>query len=492
MKLREIKIKNYRSIESETFLIEEKDGSHTFTLIGINESGKTSFLNAVSLVDDGDISFPKDFFEETLPVEISLKYELSQTDINSLHKELQAKGIDKDIISKIEIHSVDVGVIFQKENSYARKNFEKIHLKTETLENYYLAGNTPQKKTEGLEAPDLDLEALFKVILPEYFYKKSHYITFWKSDPRHLISEKINLETFATNPEQISVPLYNCFNLAEIHDIKSEITAIKTDSARRQNLMDKLGDSVTTHVKKVWPNHAVIIKFNIDAMILEFLIEDDKVKYKTKTTSQRSDGFKQFISFLLTISAEHSTESLSRSLLLLDEPETHLHPKAQEYLKDELIKITKNSKNNIVFFATHSSYMIDKNNIERCYKVEKVGNLKTKISKITGPSKTYAEVNYEVFDVASSDYHNQLYGKLQDNNSEYTEKGVEDFFAKKGIKPLKDYIKVNKDGTLSASYKITLHSYIRNLIHHPENTNNKIFTESELRESIKTLISLTK
>ena len=145
-----------------------------------------------------------------------------------------------------------------------------------------------------------------------------------------------------------------------------------------------------------------------------------------------------------------------------------------------------------MFFATHSSYMIDKSNIERCYKVEKVGNSKTKISKITGPTKTYAEVNYEVFDVASSDYHNQLYGKLQDNNLIYTEKETEDFLIKKGIKQTKDYIKVNKDGTLSPSSKITLHTYIRNLIHHPENTNNKIFTEIELRDSIKTLIALTK
>ncbi|MDA0208487.1 MAG: AAA family ATPase [bacterium] len=57
------------------------------------------------------------------------------------------------------------------------------------------------------------------------------------------------------------------------------------------------------------------------------------------------DGFCQFISFLLTISAESATNQLSNSLLLLNEPETHLHPQAQEYLKDELIKITRNDEN---------------------------------------------------------------------------------------------------------------------------------------------------
>jgi predicted ATP-dependent endonuclease of OLD family len=61
MKLKEVKISNYRSIESETFVVEEKDGSHTFTLIGVNESGKSSFLNAVALIDDGTVAYPKDF-----------------------------------------------------------------------------------------------------------------------------------------------------------------------------------------------------------------------------------------------------------------------------------------------------------------------------------------------------------------------------------------------------------------------------------------------
>jgi len=60
MKLLSLTIKNFRSITNV-------DGTHTFTLIGINESGKSSFLKAVSLVDNGDekIIFPKDYFKES-------------------------------------------------------------------------------------------------------------------------------------------------------------------------------------------------------------------------------------------------------------------------------------------------------------------------------------------------------------------------------------------------------------------------------------------
>ena len=91
MKLKEVKISNYRSIESETFMVEEKDGSHTFTLIGVNESGKSSFLNAIALIDDGIVTHPKDFFDDTKSIEISLKYTVEPADLASLVKELQAK-----------------------------------------------------------------------------------------------------------------------------------------------------------------------------------------------------------------------------------------------------------------------------------------------------------------------------------------------------------------------------------------------------------------
>ncbi len=489
MKLQKIIIKNYRSIEEQSFVIEEKNKSHTYTLIGINESGKSSFLMALSLVDDGEVVFPRDFFDEKNPIEISLNYSLDEKDTKALNQELVGKGIEKHILSEIEVGGIEVGVFFDKTNNYARKNFERISFSKTTLAGYFFNGALPQKKTEGQEADDLDLSELFEILLPQYFYKKSHFITFWKSDPKHLIGEQINLETFLADPENVSVPLFNCFLLAKITDIKTEIESIRTDTARRQNLQDKLSDAVTVHIRKVWPNHPIKIKFNINNMMLEFLIEDDDVRYKTKTTGQRSDGFKQFISFLLTISAEHRASSLSRSLLLLDEPETHLHPKAQEFLREELITITKNKENNIVFFATHSNYMIDRDCMGRCYKVEKKGNNKTAISKIEGGVSSYAEVNYDVFGILSSDYHNELYGLIQDKSEKVNVSDFDIYLETEKIQKDKKYIKIKKDGT-TEEQTLTLPSYIRNLIHHPENVNNAKFTDADLEKSTKALLKI--
>src|SRR3989338_7169519 len=360
MKLLKITIENYRCIEKVVFDIEKVADSYTFSLIGINEAGKRSFLKAISLVDDDKEKavFPKDFFNESKPIKISLSYQLDSQEEKELKKTLAEKGLEKDVLSEIEVENINVCATFEPKVEATRKVFDEITFKKKGFPDYTLVEGKPVKKDPQQTQEDLDIEKFFEMNLSQYFYKNSQHIIFWKSDSKHLIDEQINLDTFAADPDNVSVPLTNCFALAGIDDIPAEVAKLKTDHAEINNLQEKLGDKVTAHIKKVWPNHPVKIKFQINSLMLSFLVEDDRVKYKAKTSTQRSDGFRQFISFLLTISAESATNQLENSILLLDEPETHLHPQAQEYLKDELIRITSNEENNTVFFATHSNYMI--------------------------------------------------------------------------------------------------------------------------------------
>lgn len=478
MNLQSITVRNYRSIEEVIFTVEEKDGDYTFTLIGVNESGKSSFLRAVSLIDEGAVSYSKDFYNDQNDIEVFLTYKLGTENERELKKALEEKGFDKEAIAQVVIEDVDVCVTFDHTATATKKTFDRIRFKNKSLSSHTLSGNVPTKKELGTEIPqeDLDLEKYFEANFPKYFWKISHHITFWKSDSEHLINEQVNLEAFSANPKNTSIPLMNCFTLAGIDDIPTEINKIRTNPAEINNLQEKLSDKVTSHIKKVWTGHQVKIKFQINNMMLSFLVEDDKVKYSSKTTDQRSDGFRQFISFLLTISAESANNQLSNSLLLLDEPETHLHPQAQECLKEELIKITKNKENNIVLFATHSNYMIDKSLIDRCYRVHKQGNKKTEIKKIEGKASSYAEVNYEVFGIPSTDYHNELYGYLEDID-----------------KPKLDSLsktKKWKNKRTSDTENVSLAKYIRHSIHHPENTLNEKFTNEEIIKSIEMLRKL--
>ena len=121
--------------------------------------------------------------------------------------------------------------------------------------------------------------------------------------------------------------------------------------------------------------------------------------------------------------------------------------------------------------------MIDKEHIERCFRVSKQSNRKTKLEKFQAGQKSYAEVNYDVFDIVSSDYHNELYGYLEDVDKTKLD----------GLDKTKKW-KNKKNG--GAETDVSLATYIRHSIHHPENTLNTKFTPEELQESIEKLREL--
>ena len=192
---------------------------------------------------------------------------------------------------------------------------------------------------------------------------------------------------------------------------------------------------------------------------------------------------------MLTVSAEDSNEELSNCLLLLDEPETHLHPQAQIYFLDELKKITINNRGNVVLFATHSNYMIDKDKLNRNFKVTKETE-STSIESIDTKNSTYASVNYEVFGVVSVDYHCELYGNLYGKFQEI--EGNED----KGIKSFDTEFFSTKHGQdknwpwLEHKKEISLPTYIINCISHSENKNT--YKPGDLVSSIELMRSIIK
>jgi predicted ATP-dependent endonuclease of OLD family len=481
MKLNQITIKNFRSIESLSFIIEPINESFTFTLLGINESGKTSFIKAVSLFDNTDISFPQDYNDPTKDVELTLHYQIEQFELKELKESLtELHKFDKTILQELEINEILIKVVYAPASA-SKTTLEILNFKKAIFTNYTLIEDettdkivVSKKSKSDIDQADLNLESFFQDEYDEYFWGLSHKVTLWKASPEYLIQDEIELSSFASDPNRVSIPLSNCFKIADIGNIKSEIIKL-TSPESIQNLEDLLSDKITTHINKVWPEHPIKIKFKINSNKLTFLIEDNDVKYKIKTTKQRSDGFRQFISFLLTLSAQNYTQELANSILLLDEPETHLHPSAQLNLKDELIKISQNKSNNIVFFATHSNYMIDKENIDRCYKVEKKKN-KTILEKIKKNHTSYSEVNYEVFDIKTSEYHNELYGYLEDvDKAKLMNLPKDRKWTNEKTKKIED---------------VSLSTYIRHSIHHPENTSNKKYTESELKKSIKILREL--
>ncbi len=479
MNLNKVVIQNYKSIEYVEFYISEINGSYTYSLLGINESGKTSFLKGLGLVDDSILNYPNDYFDESQPISIQLHYEPTDTELKELKKQLLTKHkFPKEILDQLVIDKVKIQIDYSPTSEHKRSIVETISFSETKFKNYTLEGSEILRKgKEDKDHEDFDIQDFFSSNYKSYFYGISHFVVFWESSSQYLLLDEIDLDAFAKDPRKISVPLLNCFILAgfSVNNLDKEISKLNNAVAINR-LQAKLSELTTKHINSVWPDHPISITFQINNNKISLLIEDNGVKWQPKTTGQRSDGFKQFISFLLTVSVENHNKELTNTILLIDEPETHLHPPAQINLLAELIKITNNGNNNILIFATHSNYLIDKEHLNRNFKVFKKKNHKTEISQITKRTSSYAEVNYEVFNIITTDYHNELYGFIES----------EDKSLLSSLTKTKTWI----DSRNLKEKPVSISEYIRHSIHHPENNLNKKFTDSELNESIKKLISL--
>ena len=495
-KLKSITIKNYKSIKNLTFNIDDKLEEQTYTLVGINESGKSTFLEALSYFDETEQIISSKFFNnENQPIEIILEYDPKSIE-EEIHNDLKRRKISNNFIKQVKLKQFKIKRVFHKEEA-GKLDLEGIKFEEDDIKGFTLnEENIPvlfkNNSQEENQKPKINIkDYLDKNIQADYFYNKTHIFTLWRYSEQYLINKSINLDEFSGEPN-ISSPLLNCFSLININKeaIPKTIGDIKSSPRKRQNISERLNKVITNHIKSVWKEHKIKIKFNIDSDKITFLVEDEEAEFVNQETDQRSDGFRQFLSFLLSISADNQNKNLQDTILLIDEPEQHLHPKACNCFRDEIINISK-SNNNLVFLGTHSIFMIDEFNLDRCYKVEKKENNCTEIKKI-GKEQTFSTTIYNVFGIYTTELHNELYGWIQDKEEKPKIKEMEEFLKSKYKEKLDKPYKNGKAGNESNIQKLSLSSYIRNKIHHPENTKNPKFTQEELEKSIELLMRIKK
>ena len=149
MKLKNISVSNFRSIDNQSLGIKEIGGNYTYALIGVNETGKSSFLEAVALYDEGTPNFPDDFHDDTKPIQIAFRYELDAGDREELQDELKSKGFDEKTATQVNIKDVDVRVWFDPVPGTQRQNDELPILQKAIWSNFTLVGTAPVRKEKG-------------------------------------------------------------------------------------------------------------------------------------------------------------------------------------------------------------------------------------------------------------------------------------------------------------------------------------------------------
>ena len=222
----------------------------------------------------------------------------------------------------------------------------------------------------------------------------------------------------------------------------------------------------------------------------------------TTPVSQKGTGMQRALALsLIQIYAKilNKTESeIDKPLLFfVDEPETFLHPKAQNKLMEALNSLSNKSQ---IFITTHSPYLLkvfDKTQHQINVFYRDGGSSKAKNKSMLDLfgkySPSWGEINYIAFDVVSVEFHNELYGFLQaraicESEKYYYEKHFDSWLKEKGLEQNKLYKHLKQNGEIGDEPK-TLPTFIRNIIHHPENQHNT-YTDTELRASIEQMLAI--
>jgi len=446
---------------------------------------------------DYDQCANKEFLEDRKEIEISYSLEINVGD----YEEILSEKIPKKLVDLIKINDVNRVVEFSEKG---RKDYYLISVNDNAKFNNFILDKDANSIKEIGERTDEDsilnkedLEEFIEDNFLKEFDKLFPKIIFWKPSPEYLINEKINLNEFKSD-NSISIPLRNIFKLSGYNSgetRKNSIELAEKYDNKRLELQEKLSTEATEYSKKVWPNHKTKISVEIsENLSCSVHVQDEDKKYSRYTMEQRSDGYKHFISILLNFSAENETKLIKNKIILLDEPEIHLHPSGIKYLRDELLKI---SKNNTIFVATHSIFMIDKKSLERHYCVMRNSAI-TSIEQVDENNPLQEEVIYEALGTS-------IYEMIKENIIIFegrTDKDWFDFFTEKfkkeinplnffaiaatGVEKVPNYMKFLKDGLVKGHALVDSddqgHSIKKNIIGDDDSNKDKIFEINDIHD----------
>lgn len=404
-----IKIKNFGSIKEEQTIKVNKDIT---SLIGKNESGKSTALRAIEKLNDGKILD-------------------SEKNVLSRNEESYIEGtyrLDKEAIIKInQEHKTNTNYnLYSFPEEYDCLYFTKKIVDNSTSTYYGIYYLSKDKKGNMIVENNIsgyfvdNIKNKIKEILGDS--KGEQVKTFFKEIKKMNEDElKDKLITLAIDDEELKneitsfsseiiknkwismLPKYKFISFSSFRDIlKDNIIFSELDSnIQAKNILsianidvEKLGKAfeevdettlqdmeteylevVSKKFKEIFQqtdeNFKLKIRFGTNKNEIIFLTQDKTSGSKSINLSQRSDGFKWYLSLYLTLYdyLERSNEDDNIYILLLDEPNLYLHPGAQRNLIQNVFY--KEFQNIQIIYTTHSPYMIDSDNSYSIRIVEK-------------------------------------------------------------------------------------------------------------------------
>lgn len=385
MKFEYFEIRNFKGIDYLKINLNKSPNFSVHTLVGLNESGKTTILEAINFfkyktetLDSLDLKGYKiSDIHDVIPIskrdnfngyiDISGGVLLDNIDEETIAKEYLKKGIK--ITEKIGKLSFTQKYFFENSKNIPEKN------KT------WWDSNIVGKKIKGggvaKKLPNEDAVKAFPFItkrIPNVLYFPNFLFEF----PSKIYLEDTEIDSkhnfYKTVMQDILDSLNNNMNL-KTHIIDRAKSKDKNDLKHLESVLDKMGNKVTAEVFSAWSKifnktisrKEIIISHDEDdkGIYLEFLLKDLDGKY---LINERSLGFRWFFVFLLlTQFRGYRKNHQENALFLLDEPASNLHSSAQIQLLNSFEKLSN------IIYTTHSHHLINPFWLENTFVVKNEG-----------------------------------------------------------------------------------------------------------------------
>lgn len=185
--------------------------------------------------------------------------------------------------------------------------------------------------------------------------------------------------------------------------------------------------------------------------------------------------------FCLIYSFFLAQQSGKQLIVLIDEPELHLHPSLQEKFVAFLLEFSKDAQ---IIMTSHSPLLVKQLSFNDQVKIRVMqkGSVVSEMEKRVLPYISANETNFLAFNLATEEYHNELFEELKFINGD--NKSIKsfdnDFFiSTKGEQKNSPYF-----GTPN---EVSIHTFIRNQIHHQKDNGKTKY--NDLRASIEKMRS---
>ena len=379
MVLKQYRVYTFRSVHDSGWI----ECDNVTTLVGVNEAGKSNLLLALwklNPASGGEIEYLKDMPVSQLSVLRDQQETVKFIDANF--------EVDVESASKI---SEEVGCVLNEGDTFTISRYYDGH-----YELSFPDGNWPEDITveadEEVNEADQEVaddapkeekhyshEVLLKVIIeamPQFVYYSNygnlsskiylpHAITWLNGGSVNGIERnedqirtiRILFKFLKLDPKEIQ----ELGNGPENTSSQKSIEKFEDKKDERSILLQSAGTQLTKKFKDWWKQGDYNFRFEADGNYFHILVSDSK-RPDEIGLELRSTGLQWFLSFYLVFLVE-SEESHKNTILLLDEAGLTLHPMAQKDLANFFNAL---SEKNQIINTTHSPFIIDSSNIDRC------------------------------------------------------------------------------------------------------------------------------